>query len=337
MIRYTGQSFDEPPRIAVISNDNLGNFVVTTPLLAALHRQWSPSHLGYWGGTRTMELAERHDRIHSARPLFGVDWRETAATIAAHDPFDWVINLESTGPAMAAAALLSGPKTYVTGPCWSRELRGELPYAQDERGNLAEDRAWVAPDLVERYPFLRSGFIAEIFCRLAYLDGEVPAYELPRAEPKRGVPDVLIAMSASLPEKLWPVEKWIRVVAELHRAGLATGLLGAKPSNQGRFWRGSEDEARLLEATATEDLRGLWTLPQVVGALAEARAVLTLDNGILHMAVAAGTPTVGLYREGIHRLWAPPTPLLQVVTHDPGTSVAAIDEAEVLGAIHRAL
>ena len=53
-------------------------------------------------------------------------------------------------------------------------------------------------------------------------------------------------------------------------------------------------------------MRGRITLPQVAGAIAKAKAVVSLDNGILHLACSTATPTVGLYRNGIHRLWAPP-------------------------------
>ena len=44
----------------------------------------------------------------------------------------------------------------------------------------------------------QSGFIGEIFCRLAYLEGPIPSYRIPSAEPPIEVPPLLIATSASL-------------------------------------------------------------------------------------------------------------------------------------------
>ncbi len=65
--------------------------------------------------------------------------------------------------------------------------------------------------------------------------------------------------------------------------------------------------------------------------------MLTIDNGILHLAVASGTPTVGLFRHGIHRLWAPPSPSLTVLTPGEGQNVAGIAVQTVQEALERAL
>jgi ADP-heptose:LPS heptosyltransferase len=67
--------------------------------------------------------------------------------------------------------------------------------------------------------------------------------------------------------------------------------------------------------------------------LGAAKAVLTLDNGILHLAAATTTPTVGLYRYGIHRLWAPPAPNLTVLTSGDGRRVADIEPDVVVRAL----
>jgi ADP-heptose:LPS heptosyltransferase len=120
------------------------------------------------------------------------------------------------------------------------------------------------------------------------------------------VPDVLIACSASLEEKLWPADGWLAAVEWLGARGLEVGLLGAAPSTQRQKWQGAGIEDEILTRSPVLDLRGRWTLPQVAGAIERCRLVLTLDNGILHIAAAVGGPIVGLYRAGIHRLWAPP-------------------------------
>lgn len=194
------------------------------------------------------------------------------------------------------------------------------------------DQEWLASDVTAKYPFLRSGWIAEIFCRLAYLEGPVPGYRLPTAEPGPDLPDFWVSATASLPEKLWPLEKWLAVLQHLKGQGRRIGLLGAKPSNQAQFWKGGDLESQLVEA-GVEDHRGAFTLPQVVGAIAQAMGVLTLDNGIMHLASATHTPVVALFREGIHRLWAPPNPHLAVVHPQAGSPVSDITVDQVVGAL----
>ncbi len=338
MKRYQGESLPSNPRIAVIANDALGNFVAATPLLQMLRAKWPDSHIHYLGGRRTAELQDNSDLADVSSYLHGSDFRASAQHITQLDPFNLIVNLEQQTIARATVSLLSDEDSFVVGPAMNSDGRGELAYADDEVGRLAADKNWLAEGTSERYSFLDSGFIGEIFCRLCYLDGPIPTYKVPRAEPNFDIPDVLIATAASLPEKLWPIEKWIQTIQSIQSRNpeIRVGLLGAKPSEQGKHWKGADEEEKLISA-GVEDLRGLFTLPQVVGALGKARAVLTIDNGILHLATAAGTPTIGLFRHGIHRLWAPPFRNLTVLTPGEGRQVAEIPIETVQEALVRAL
>lgn len=337
MIRYQGQALPDRPRIAVVSNDAIGNYVVVTPLIRMLRDTHNPSVLDYYGGTRTEELWRHDPAIDHGFGLHGSDPRYAASLALDHAPYDLIVNVEWGAWARTFSALLAGPESLVCGPCMGPEGRADLPHAADARGALWSDQEWIAPDLVARYPFLHSGFIGEIFARLAYLDEPLAPYAVPQAPPERAIPDVLVALSASLPEKLWPLENWRDALNALRHDGLTIGLLGAKPSAQSRYWQGATTEQTLVDEGVVEDLRGVFTMPQVVGALAAARAVLTLDNGILHLATAANTPTVGLFREGIHRLWAPPFPALTVLHPAPGETVASLTVDAAVHAVRQAL
>lgn len=329
MFRYTGICPDRP-KIAVIANDAIGNFVVATPLLQMLRRELNPALIHYYGGVRTLELQAESTLFEGHFPLHGKGIR-AAFEWSERQEYDLIVNVEQGSLARATAGVLAGPETLVCGPCLAE--RAELPFPEDMQGDLWRDQTWIAPDLVDRYPFLQSGFIAEIYARLAYLSGDIPAYQVPMAEPQGEVPDVLIATSASLPDKLWPLEKWMQVLSELHATGHTVGVLGAKPTVQKEFWKGASLEDALVEAQLCHDLRGSLTLPEVAGALSSAKAVLTLDNGILHLACATSTPVVGLFRWGIHRLWAPPVANLTVLTPDEDSFVDTIEVGQVLEAL----
>ena len=336
MKRYCGEPLPPRPRIAVVSNDAIGNYVVVTPLLQMLRSAHQPAELHYFSGPRTQELWSVDPKIDAGCCFLGMAPREAAAEVLCAQPYDLVVNVEWSVWAKSFTALLAGQNTFVCGPSLNSTGRGDLPFPLDQQGRLWQDQEWISPDLVSTYPFLRTGYIGEIFCRLAYLLGEVPLYDVPSAAISGPIPDVLIAMSASLEDKLWPLESWVEALSCLRARGLSVGLLGAKPSNQSAFWLGSAAEAAVVEQGLAEDLRGQFTLPQVVGALGRAKVVLTLDNGILHLSCAAGTPTVGLFREGIHRLWAPPAPKLKVLAPLAGAPVSSISVERVLEAIDRA-
>lgn len=318
------------PRIALISNDAIGNYAIATSILRMIKAELEPSELVYCGGMRVAEFQSQSRLEDASYPFWGSPEADQAATIAKHrGALDLVVNLEISEPAQGLACKLAGESAFVCGPC------AGLPFPDDLQGRLWQDQEWIAEDLTARYPFLKSGFIVEIFARLCYLKGDILPYQLPSDEPQSAVPDVLIAMSASLPEKLWPIEKWMQTMAWLKEKGLTVGLLGAKPTDQSKFWKGAEEEQALVDAGLAQDLRGEFSLPQVVGAIRQAKAVFTLDNGIMHLAASTDTPTVALFRHGIHRLWCPPFGKIAALTPGEGYPVSEIEADKVKEALDR--
>ncbi len=336
MRRYQGEDLRPGARIAVVANDAIGNFVVGTPLLQMLRNRWNPVALDYYGGTRTWEMIEASDLIDFGYPLHGAQPNDTARAIAERTDdgaYDLVVNMEWSAYAKVCTGMLSATETFVCGPSIGHGGRADLPFLDDDRGQLWKDQNWIDESLAKRFPFLSSGFIGELFCRLAYLEGDVPRYKLPKQTPAGTVPDVLIATAASLPEKLWTLGGWTAALEHFKARGLSVGLIGAPPANQKLFWKGDSTEDELVASGLVEDLRGKYSLPEVVGALDACRLVLTIDNGVMHLAASTATPTIGLFRHGIHRLWAPAGETVSVLTPAPEGLVAEISAAEVIATV----
>ncbi len=332
MRRYVGEPLATDAKVAILANDALGNFAICTPLAQAFRKDCSEGVVDFYGGERTRELEEAAvgDLFDWRASLLGAPFSaavrnglERAQQIGG---YDLVLNVEIGAAHKAFAATLGGD--YVCGPALSETGRGEFDFPEDERGDLWRDKNWVDARLTHRYPFLESPFIGEIFFRLAYREGTLPSYKFPSAEPPFSVPKVLISTGASLAEKLWPVSKWREL---LQGIGEEVGLLGAPPKRQAEFYHSTDDEHSLVTEGLVTDLRGKLTLPEVVGALAKAGRVVTIDNGILHFAAANDVPTIGLYRKEIAGLWAPPNPNLIVIT-PPNTAVADISVGDVRSA-----
>lgn len=345
MQRYRGQPLPSSPRIALIVNDALGNFAIATPLAQALRRLYAGCTLDYYGGTRTAELelaaVERRNLYSWRCEALGLSpaqvFEAARRRMNQIGPYHLVLNLEASELHRVLAAIL-GQQGFVCGPCLAPDGRGAWDYPDDERGDLWRDKTWASDDLAKRYSFLETGFIAEVFLRLAYVPplpdaewpGGVPRYLLPTAEPPFPIPPVLISTGATLPEKTWPVELWAKLLRELPQP---CGLLGAPPKRQARFYHSATSEESLVSEGLVQDLRGKLTLPQVVGAVAQASLIVTVDNGILHFAAAFDRPTVGLYRQEVIKLWAPPNPNLVALSSEEG--VAKIPLASVQEAIAR--
>lgn len=325
MRRVESSSELQPKKIALISNDALGNYAAINPLAQMLKSTWPAAELSYFSGSRVGFISERTPLFDHFYPVLGEGPR-----FFGHftEKFNLVINVENTAMAKSLATFLCADEGFLIGPCVAPDGRGDLPFESGWRGELWEDKEWISPDIHKKYEAIHTGFIGELFARLAYQSGPIPQYQMPKEDPGE-VPDVLMATAASLDSKLWPIENWIRLVKKIADRGLTVGLIGAKPSDQGKFWKGASDEDRLVTESPIEDLRGVFSLTQVVGALDKANFVVTLDNGILHFACSTQTPTIGIFRNGIHRLWAPPVPNLVVVEPGPGRKVSEISVEEV--------
>lgn len=319
MQRFDDQPLGERPHLAVLFQDKLGGFVVATPLLRGLKEKYPDAVLDYFGGDRTAELEEACPYIDRRYSLYGppmalrnlgdfVKGREREA-----GPYALAINLDAN-PINAVVAGVLGPR-FVVGRCFQSDGRRELPDGPGPLDRLWKPTAFWADDsfLASFSGAVESNFIGEIFCRLARVQTDFQRTEVPVATPPVDVPDVLIATGGTRRAKLWKTDAWIDLVNRLVAESLTVGLLGAAPAVQRTAYGAADTEADMLASTALVDLRGIMTLPQVAGALQLARGCVTIDNGIMHLAAAVGTPTVAMFGASPWELWAPAVPWLHLV------------------------
>jgi ADP-heptose:LPS heptosyltransferase len=326
----------------VLFRDQIGDFLVATPLMRGLREQYPTIILDYFGGARTRELEEASRLIDARYGLFGEEasappldaFLEERRRVAG--PYDLAINLESDQRAAVACGLIAA--RYTVGG-WSDGSSTRITiHPSQPIDRLWDDFRWNRADLRTDFPELHSQYIGEIFCRLARVDADSMATEAPIAPPPGPVPDVLLSTGANRSAKLWPVEHWLMLARWLSDRGISAGLLGAPP-RAGDPYHADQADARLIESGVV-DLRGALTLPQVGGALAQTRAFITVDNGLMHLAGAVGAPTIALFGASPQRLWAPPSPSVQVL--EPAEPCLACEEnrfrnAECLLPVHQCL
>jgi len=140
---------------------------------------------------------------------------------------------------------------------------------------------------------------------------EVPAAEAARWRNARGLPNdgkpvVALAPGAVGPSKRWPVESFAELARALTGAGMNVWVLGS-PAEQplaaaiaGRAGAGAHD-------LTSDDLRN------ALFALKLADAAVSNDSGLVHVAAAIGTPTVGIFGPTSPWHWAPLNPLAAVI------------------------
>ena len=322
--RYGGEALPDSPHIVVLGSCKVGNFVVSTPVLKGLKARFPGAVVGFIGSEITADF-------EAALPT--IDWRLSwddpapgaglalqqalSARIDHHGPVALALNLDGFNPVTCTLVPWLNP-TYVAGGSLSDNLRRSLPWGEEFQQRFLADPDWDSPAFLERYRgVFDSNYISELFCHLAYVSAysDPAAISLPSAEPPFVVPDLLIHCTTARSAKLWPFESWRQVLQHCGERGWTVGLVGSPPAAQKEAYNAGDGEEQLLASTALIDLRGRTSLIQLAGACANAKAVISVDAGPLHIAAAVGTPTlaiVGNDQEAVGasplRLWLPRCP-----------------------------
>jgi ADP-heptose:LPS heptosyltransferase len=143
-----------------------------------------------------------------------------------------------------------------------------------------------------------------------------------------GGPILALAPAANWVGKTWPVERFAQLAVEL------LGQAGPLPTGRLLILGGPDDRhaaeplRRLLPRDRCIDLTGQVDLLIAYACLKRARLFVGNDSGLMHLAAAAGTPTVGLFGPSDERLYGPwgehtrivrgPRTLAQLRAIDPG-------------------
>jgi heptosyltransferase-2 len=136
----------------------------------------------------------------------------------------------------------------------------------------------------------------------------VPTAEIAAWRARRGLtedrPIVALAPGAVGPAKRWTTEGFIALARRLVDEGAAVWVLGGPGEKAVAGQIAAEAGARDLTGT---DLR------DAIMALAAATVAISNDSGLLHVAAAAGTPSIGIFGPTSPWHWAPLNPLAAVI------------------------
>ncbi|MFM7186408.1 MAG: glycosyltransferase family 9 protein [Armatimonadota bacterium] len=128
---------------------------------------------------------------------------------------------------------------------------------------------------IQRQPFQRDEFLATM-----------PASSLEKAERSRYA---ALVVGASIPSKTLSPEHWADVGMQLYEDGYTPILIGG-PQEQAV----AENISSLI-AYPVINLAGKTSFVELAAVLSQAAVVISSDTGALHLAVAVGTPSVGLF------------------------------------------
>jgi heptosyltransferase-3 len=149
--------------------------------------------------------------------------------------------------------------------------------------------------------------------------------------PATGAPVIALAPTANWAPKIWPPERFVALFQRLASSHIP-GAVPAVIAGPGEF-EAAMARPVLRALPQAIDLVGRLSLPEIAAFLARSSLFVGNDSGLMHLAAASGTPTLGLFGPTDAAEYAPSGPRAVAVAGVDASmasiSVDAVEEAAV--------
>lgn len=274
-------------KILLIRPGGIGDAVLLLPAIRALKQAFPDSGIDILCEKRNADIFRLSNNINT---IYLYD-RGIDLFRALRKKYDIVIDTEQWHRLSAVVAYLSGAPIRVG-------------FDTNERRKLFTHRIPYSHDDYEVYSFFH--LMGPLIPEAPHFDKNKPFMEIPDNASTIPSPEIeekknLVAVfpGASVPERQWGGDRFGKVAKALTDKGYEIVILGSRSE--------SRDAERIKEyAKNAVDMTGRTDLADVAALLKSCKLLVSADSGLLHIAYAAGTPTVSLFGSGIERKWAPP-------------------------------
>jgi heptosyltransferase II len=312
-------------RILIFAYHGLGNFLMYTPALRSLRERYPDARIDLQVGNNTgceevLAGAGLFDNIYNLRYSAGVRaWIKRAVEIRDTE-YDLTIN-EFHSHSWPLALLVAASRApfrlgHVTSPGWSERFSRysfvfNMPVAMREDEHEKERYLDLVAAAGARKIKLSD---AHTFIYLAEEDKEFARAFLGRGNRARAgaIIGVQPGTSPAMRWKQWPVERYRAVIERM--------LVEIGDSQVVLF--GSPSEAEMIEEIArglgprVSVAAGKTTVKQVAALIERCDMLVCNDSGLMHAAVAVGTPVVAIYGPTDIRRTAPLGEKHRVIRHE---------------------
>jgi len=288
-----------PARVLVRLPNWLGDALMARPLLHAVRAGWPSARVTAQGPDALLALLASDGAWDAARPWPG------PARAGGEAPFD--------------VALVLPPSFSSAWHAWRSGARRRFGFAGDARSWLlthaVRRRSRGAQHLADEYLSIAAsaGLAGAPAVPSLTVDGSaIAAADALLGEAGAGGRAIAILAPGAAygPAKRWDAARFAALAGRLAERGLTVLLCGGA---------GDRDACAAVAASAPHaiPLAGRTSLPVMAALAARARAVVSNDSGLAHLAAATGAPTVVLFGSTSSAWTAPLGPRVRVVQHAP--------------------
>lgn len=288
-----------PRRVLIIATQQLGDVLLTTPLIGAIRARWPQAHLAILGFAGTLTLLQgnpdiderievrRGDGLGAKLRLLRRLWRRydlALVTQGGDRPalYGWIAARRRSSVAPEAGT--------GHGSWWKQRIASHRVVADRNRHTVLEKLLLIAP-WVE-------------LDQLTSVSARPPAAVALPADLQQALrPGYLVVHAPSMWRyKQWPVAHFRTLVGALLERGHQVVLTGSSAARDQEIVGQLRD---LAPAPALLDASQGISLPQVATLLAGARAYVGPDTSVTHLAAAVGTPVITLFGPTRPTAWGP--------------------------------
>jgi heptosyltransferase-3 len=287
-------------RILVVCTRQIGDVLLTTPLIAAAKARWPDAELDVLGFAGTLGMLERNPDVR--------------AFVAVPPGSGW---LQSIG--LIRRLWRHYDLAFIAQYSDRAHLYGAIA-ARHRSGLVLSDRrdSWWKRALLDHAVTVDRDQTHAVLEKLRLIAPWSPPPASIRVTPPPGAPlperlrarlharQVVVHVPTLVRYKQWPIAHHVTLVRALAEAGVQV-LLSGGPSAADRA-RTAEVLAGVGDAASAErvlDIAGTLDLPQLATLLRGAALYIGPDTSVTHLAAALETPLVAIYGPIDPRLWGP--------------------------------
>ena len=273
-------------RFLLVKTSSLGDVIHNLPIVTDLRAHFPEAEIDWVAEESFADIARLHPGVRRVIPvalrrwrksLLATDtWREMRAFRATLQAENYDLVIDTQG--LLKSALIT---RMARGRCCGYDTSS----AREPMAARFYDATFEVPKNLHavarnrRLAALAGGYIASA----------APDYGIaaPPAPTFRGTETILLT-ATSRDDKLWPEDSWIAAGRALHERGLNCLLPAGSATER-------ERAARIAQAIPGAVALPPLSLPELAAQLADARIIIGVDTGLVHLAAALGRPTLALF------------------------------------------
>jgi len=277
--------------ILIVRTDRIGDVVLTTPVIAALHARWPQARLTMLVTPLTRELVAGHPYLHE---VLLDDRRGRHRGAAGFGRLVREIRKRNFD-----TAIVYHTKRRTNALCFLSGIPRRIGYRNDKWGFLLTRQI---PDQRHRGLKHEARYCLDVLKVLGIEDGveDIRISIQPEAEQwaarlleKAGPGQkkvVVVHPDASCPTKKWPDHRFIELMQRMRQEFSCFFIIIGTPANKATA-------AGLMDAVKGDilDLTGKTSVAQLVSLLRRSHLLVSNDSGPVHVAAGVGTPVVSIF------------------------------------------